>query len=69
MGRGVVPFQALQDAPGFGRWEGLIERSRAMGVEVVGDQHDARGRRETGLVDQRAQGLGKVDGRAVGGDV
>ena len=62
-----MPLQALQDAPRLGRWEGLIERCRAVGVEVVRHQHDARGGGK-GLVDQLAHGIGEVDGGAVRGD-
>ena len=63
----VMPLQALQDAPRLGRWEGLIERRRAVGVEVVQHQHDARGGGK-GLVDQLAHGIGEVDGGALRGD-
>ncbi len=41
--RGVMPLEALGDPSCFVGWEGLIERGRGMGVEVVLNQHDGLG--------------------------
>lgn len=36
----VMPFEAIGDAFGFGRWKGFIERCAPMGVQVVLNQID-----------------------------
>ena len=40
---GVVPFEALDQAPGLGGRKGLIEGSLAVDVEIVLDQDDGLG--------------------------
>ncbi len=39
----VMPFEPLDQPPGFGGREGLVERSFAVGAEVVLDQNDCPG--------------------------
>ena len=36
--RGVMPSEAFDQPPGFGRWKRLVERPFGMDVEVVLDQ-------------------------------
>ena len=38
----VMPFEPLDQPPGFGGREGLVERSFAVGVEIVLDQNIVR---------------------------
>ena len=42
----IVPFEALDQPPGFGGRERLVERRLAVDVEIVLDQHDGLGVRE-----------------------
>ena len=49
MFRGVVPFEAFGQPPGFGRWKRLVERRLGMDVEVVLDQDNGLGMRESGV--------------------
>ena len=44
--RGVIPFEALDQPPGFGGWKGFVEGRLAVDVEIVLDQHDGPGGRE-----------------------
>src|SRR5205809_7404280 len=46
---GVVPFEALDQPPGFGGRKGLVERSLAMDVEIVLDQNDHPSVREVDI--------------------
>jgi len=39
----VMPFEALDQAPGLGGREGLVKRSGGVGVEIVLDEDDCRG--------------------------
>ena len=42
----VVPFEALDQPPGFGGRKGLVKRRLAVDVEIVLDQHNGFGARE-----------------------
>ena len=66
--RGVVEFQAAQNAPGIGGREGLVEGAGRMGRQVVLHDADARC---LGIVNvhEFAQALGIVLGCAPGGDL
>ena len=39
----VMPFEALDQPPGFGGWKGFVERGLAVDVEIVLDQDDGSG--------------------------
>jgi hypothetical protein len=62
----VMPFEPLDEAARFGGRKGLVERSQAMGVEVVLDEHDLFGAGEV-RVGEVFERLRVVDGRAVVG--
>ena len=63
----VVPFEALDEAARLGGGEGLVERSRFVGVEIVLHQHDFRCVGEA-RVGEIFQNLGVIDGGVTVGD-
>src|SRR5580765_1284781 len=57
---GVVDLQLVDQSPGFGRREPLVQRRHLVRVQVVHHQHDLLGRRVLD-VDQVADHLGEID--------
>ena len=61
-----MPFEPLAEAARLGGGKGLVERSRAMGVEIVLDEHDPFGGGEV-RVGEVFQPMSAIDGCATVG--
>jgi hypothetical protein len=64
----VMPFETLDQPPGFGGGKRLVERGLAMDAEIVLDEDDGLGVREV-AIGQVFQDMGVVDGGVAVGDL